>query len=380
MARTSTPAPRRCSAASSAAAALAVAAAATLHPNTNAATTHSWLLLGAGLALGLGPTLAAADETATPDGLKRGYVKRTPLPPLLRLVSQLLPSTLLLQQLLLLRPPRHYYTPPPPPNVSSLSRYGCQNLNYCSGHGKCRFGGADNPGQNCDCYPGWGASADVAAGIVENTVLLDCSGRTCPTGMAWGDVPSTTADAHGQVECSGRGMCERLTGECVCQMGFTGSACQRTECPASGTCSGHGTCMSIRDMARRTDALPLSPPGYYGDSGAVTGTWDAEKNFGCLCDSSWPVGLGAGETQQPEWFGPDCAQRRCPSGDDPFSPDVDETDCGGVLAAGGKGTGAVGNLCHLDCSGRGVCGFKDGACRCHKGHHGANCGRTNDHW
>lgn len=39
-------------------------------------------------------------------------------------------------------------------------------------------------------------------------------------------------------------------------------------------------------------------------------TWDEDKVYGCVCDSSWSVGLGAGETQEPEWFGPDCSLRK----------------------------------------------------------------------
>lgn len=54
--------------------------------------------------------------------------------------------------------------------------------------------------------------------------------------------------------------------------------------------------------------------------------------FGCVCDSKWQVGLGAGQTQEPEWFGPDCSLRHCPSGDDP-STDVDETDCFNVTSS-----------------------------------------------
>jgi hypothetical protein len=27
--------------------------------------------------------------------------------------------------------------------------------------------------------------------------------------------------------------------------------------------------------------------------------------YGCVCDSSWTVGLASGQTQQPEYFGPD---------------------------------------------------------------------------
>ena len=39
-------------------------------------------------------------------------------------------------------------------------------------------------------------------------------------------------------------------------------------------------------------------------------TWDEDKIFGCVCESSWSVGLGSGETQEPEWFGPDCSLRK----------------------------------------------------------------------
>lgn len=41
-------------------------------------------------------------------------------------------------------------------------------------------------------------------------------------------------------------------------------------------------------------------------------TWDEDKVYGCVCDSSWAVGLAAGQTQEPEWFGPDCSLREFP--------------------------------------------------------------------
>ncbi len=63
-----------------------------------------------------------------------------------------------------------------------------------------------------------------------------------------------------------------------------------------------------------------------------TVTWDEEMIYGCVCDSAWEVGLGSGQTQEPEWFGPDCSLRHCPSGDDP-STDEDETDCEGVTSS-----------------------------------------------
>jgi hypothetical protein len=29
--------------------------------------------------------------------------------------------------------------------------------------------------------------------------------------------------------------------------------------------------------------------------------------YGCVCDSSWEVGLGSGQRQSPEWFAADCS-------------------------------------------------------------------------
>lgn len=117
-----------------------------------------------------------------------------------------------------------------------------------------------------------------------------------------------------------------------------------------------------------------------------TTTWDAERIYGCVCDSSWTVGWGSGETQVTEWFGPDCSMsayrttvcttvallclvltdhpwflwpflaspaERCPSGDDPMTT-ADETDCEDKMDNGAEyGDGASGNLCHVDCANRG---------------------------
>lgn len=201
---------------------------------------------------------------------------------------------------------------------------------------------------------------------------------------------------------------------------------------------------------------------YLDDGG--TNTWDAKMNRGCLCDSSWEVGLDSGETQLAEWWGPDCSLRRCPSGDDPWTT-VDETDCTGkydngastaasittavtsstassatqttvihtagarpfavgdivtisghtgnaahtamnqeftvktvtsttVVVLTGSGmtasgsaydTGssgivatfsmtAKGNLCHIECSNRGLCDHSAGQCQCFDGWKGAACG------
>ena len=84
------------------------------------------------------------------------------------------------------------------------------------------------------------------------------------------------------------------------------------------------------------------------------------------------MGVGPGERQQAEFHGPDCGQKRCPTGDDPMT-ERDETNCTGVVAAGGRGVGRPGNICHVDCSNRGTC--KDGLCKCFKGFYGINCGK-----
>ena len=69
----------------------------------------------------------------------------------------------------------------------------------------------------------------------------------------------------------------------------------------------------------------------------------------------------------------------CPSGDDPYTSDVDETDCEGVITtnyAGDNSTGLIGksgNLCHVECSNRGVCDHDLGVCSCFDGYSGVAC-------
>ena len=78
-------------------------------------------------------------------------------------------------------------------------------------------------------------------------------------------------------------------------VGYTGSACQRSKC--LNDCSGHGTCTSMRRYAREAQAIPLSSTVYQYDATDSYTAWDSDMIFACLCDSSWAVGLGAGETQ-----------------------------------------------------------------------------------
>ena len=125
-------------------------------------------------------------------------------------------------------------------------------------------------------------------------------------------------------------------------------------------------------MATMPNALPLSKATTYTGL-ETTSRWDQDRLYGCVCDSSWPVGLGAGERQEPEWFGPWCNMRHCPSGDDPYTTHVDETNCTAVPAAGGHGVGEPGNLCQVDCANRGKCDTETGECGCWTGSYGHDC-------
>ena len=163
--------------------------------------------------------------------------------------------------------------------------------------------------------------------------------------------------------------------------------------------------MSLLAMAPEPNAVPCGPAAVYGGAPQST-TWDESKIFGCVCDSTWTVGFGVGETQQTQWFGADCAQRHCPSGDDPRTP-ADETSCayyanngatwmgivgsdglkyppGATLPAGvtvatpatgtpGVDQGVPGNLCFVECANRGTCDYATGTCACQAGYAGANC-------
>ena len=235
---------------------------------------------------------------------------------------------------------------------------GCRELGFCSGHGHC-----DHCRGVCRCQEGFGSRASDGAHIAGDpaawaSLPLDCSGRVCPGGAAHAAVPAPADAARPIRECSGSGVCDRRNGRCRCFDGFLGSACERRQCPGSArgglACAGHGVCTPTAVLAR------------------AAGAWDDGGGSVCVCDSSWAVGLGSGETQEAEWHGADCSLRRCPSGDDPDTA-ADETDCAGRVAPGGAGAGAPGNLCHVSCSNRGTCDARTGVCRCYEGYYGHNC-------
>jgi len=177
--------------------------------------------------------------------------------------------------------------------------------NQCSGHGTC---GADDV---CTCYQNWGM-ADEEGG--------DCSEMYCPFEFAWVDTPDDTGRFHKYMECSGKGLCDRSTGECECFDGYTGKGCQRMTCP--NDCSGHGTCEYIEELTFgsvagqywggfRADTTVTSPVAYGYDGiyttaktfgSAAAELWDSHKSMACVCDAGW--------------IDVDCSRRMCPKAND----------------------------------------------------------------
>jgi len=155
--------------------------------------------------------------------------------------------------------------------------------------------------------------------------------------------------AHSMLECAGQGICDRSTGNCECFPGYEGEACTRSVCP--NDCSGNGICLSASRLA--------SDAGH-----TYTYAWDSDKHFGCKCDAGFR--------------GPDCSLQECPSDFDPLY------GCGGGQCNAGTTDNGGTNCPNLnnsdcstneqrDCSGRGVCDYESGICKCFSGFFGEAC-------
>lgn len=159
-----------------------------------------------------------------------------------------------------------------------------------------------------------------------NTYFFICNPGSCPLGAAWADKAYAIDSAHQPVECAGAGLCDRVTGTCDCFEGYTGAACQRSKdtthnididikmngmflyftdmCP--DRCSGHGACMSMKDISIFFGPDYDNTVSNAGDGrGPTYANWDAEAIMMCRCEYGF--------------FGSDCSQLMCPKGDDPLT-------------------------------------------------------------
>jgi hypothetical protein len=143
-----------------------------------------------------------------------------------------------------------------------------------------------------------------------------CSLIKCPIGKVWfAEAITATQRDTSYAECSGAGACDRLSGECTCQVWAAGRACEKMACPVTGTaqCSAKGTCSSISDWATHSrNALGDLRGVTYTESDT---TWDANRIYACLCNRKIYVGPKTGNVVQA--FGYACSRHICPHGDIP---------------------------------------------------------------
>jgi len=216
--------------------------------------------------------------------------------------------------------------------------------------------GVQQPGYNMDIAKKDSCTCYTRKGMHGRSVYaytgMDCSIRTCPHGKAYAADGLIGNDDHNMyLECSGRGTCDGKTGECACQPGYEGAACERAFCGGmlgdnNQPCAGRGRCLTQRQIAEdvkdAATSTSANPNGLFYISTQLDATqyetaWDAEKSMGCWCDSGFR--------------GPDCSEKECPSAADPMN---------------GKGSESG-----RTCSGRGTC--VDGPCECVAGYTGSAC-------
>jgi len=165
----------------------------------------------------------------------------------------------------------------------------CPGVTSCSGHGVC----SGDPEYRCTCDEGWMGG--------------DCREQICPCGASWFDAPTEENNkAHAiTAECANKGTCNRETGTCKCHDGFEGEACQRLSCPKDedgNTCSNHGKCLSMKQLAEYATTNGDATDWTYGFTPNDPQRWDFENVMGCFCDTGFQ--------------GYDCSERVCPIGDD----------------------------------------------------------------
>jgi hypothetical protein len=273
----------------------------------------------------------------------------------------------------------YYSTPNTSFTFTNSIGSGCSALGDCNKHGICNVLSG-----SCDCFDGYGSVGDQNITDM-NTFLPDCSSIACPVGYSFIPLATTSDIPYSQKfqykECSNRGLCDRISGKCKCFENYEGIACDRMVCPGKPICSNQGLCKTLSQIVKGQVSPGFALPDRYHNASyneLVTLLMvESDNTRVCVCDSSWSVGYKAGETQQAEYFGPACEKRHCPSGNDPKTPNIDETDCYGKSVFEGGEVGQKGNKCHVDCANNGICDYRSGICSCFPGYGGINCAVLN---
>merc|ERR1712188_271862 len=109
--------------------------------------------------------------------------------------------------------------------------------------------------------------------------------------------------------------------------------------------------------------------------------WDSDMHYGCLCDQGYR--------------GPSCALVECPSANDPLDDKCDVSSTGIITdyqlqydaPFGGAGWEQAYSLKsgktapnneQQDCSGRGICDYSSGTCKCFSGYAGTACEKVEE--
>ena len=222
----------------------------------------------------------------------------------------------------------------------------------CNGHGQC-LDGALGSGQ-CLCAAGY--------------ALADC-GQACPVGAAG-------------AECAGHGACDAATAKCLCAAGYAGAACgtacprdlavagapvcggpRRGLCDDGATNSGQCRCeVGFVGIACQHDCRGMGPDGPCHGHGQCVIPGD------CQCYGHWAGAECA--VCEGGWFGPDCAQR-CIEGSSVSLTCV----CRAGWAGPDCSTECVGGAAS-PCNGHGACNetrVGDGTCTCDTDWRGPAC-------
>ena len=165
----------------------------------------------------------------------------------------------------------------------------------------------DSQNRRCNCIPNWTGKK--------------CDKKECPRGYDWFAPPHEAHEAHkGNVQCSGAGDCDEVTGVCSCKTGYIGSACEIMDCPfgfinsttitETARCGGHGRCMSIFEASMEWNGIDekMGWGGLVSDANVFDNVvkqhryqkWDGNQIHGCVCD--------------PPYTGFNCTEVQCPYG------------------------------------------------------------------